>query len=272
MVNTLTYRLLVARRTLNAPEIRFVRGACRPSLDGDEMDGLSSVIGGLQDLVSEQEREAAEEERQAAEKRQRSTKVLQVLRWATAELQALAEADVLPEAGALGSGFGSSVAERSVGERPLGMGHEGPPWIFHPVFSKFLPPEKDEEMKEPVYDPRVVSGKRNYRQRALAAARVYGPELREPALADAIFRTGETNAGDASSARASLGGLTRYGQEWTRKHGWLIYAGEGLAPDQAMILLLSRERDETREQAGVEGENAESSAIVTQTSGESYVS
>ena len=218
------------------------------------MDGLISVFSGIEDLLSEGEWGAAEDERKAAEKRGRFAECLRVVRKAKAELQASVEAE------ALGSGFGSSEPGRSVGERPLGMGHEGPPWIFHPVFSKFLPPEKDEEMKEPVYDPRVVSGKRNYRQRALAAARVYGPELREPALADAIFRTGETNAGDASSARASLGGLTRYGQEWTRKHGWLIYAGEGLAPDQAMIILLAEER---RQQAGVEGENAEGSAIVT---------
>lgn len=112
-----------------------------------------------------------------------------------------------------------------------------------------LQPDRDEETGDPFYDVRVVSGKRNSRERALAAARVYGGSLREQSLAEAIFRTGETQAADPASVRGSLGGLVKYGSDWRREHGQLIYQGDGLKPDRDTILLLARERDALKPQA-----------------------
>ena len=112
-----------------------------------------------------------------------------------------------------------------------------------------LQPDRDEETGDPVYDVRVVSGKRNSRERALAAARVYGGSLREQSLADAIFLTGETRAAGPASIRGSLGGLVRHGSDWRREHGQLIYQGDGLRPDRDTILLLARERDALKQRA-----------------------
>ncbi len=107
-------------------------------------------------------------------------------------------------------------------------------------------PDVDEETGEPIYDARVVSGKRNSRERALAAARVYGFSLREQALAEAIFRTEETNAASAESIRGSLGGLVRHGDDWRRDRGQLVYQGDDLQPDREMIMSLARERESRR--------------------------
>ena len=92
-------------------------------------------------------------------------------------------------------------------------------------------PDVDEETGDLSYDVRVVSGKGNTRERARAAARVYGYRLKESSLAQAIFRTGETRAASPESIRGSLGGLVRYGGDWRRDRGWLVYCGDELEPD-----------------------------------------
>lgn len=217
--------------------------------NGDEMEGWMSVFKGLEDLMSAGERDAAAEELLAAEKRWQYAEGRRIVSSALAQLQALWGSEALMESDVLARGF-----EVSRVEMPVGMGHDRAPWEFHPVFSKFLPPELDEN-GEPHYDQRVVSKKRTYRLRTLAAARVYGPEIREKSLADAIFRTGETGASSPAAARASLSGLTRYGEEWTRRDGWLVYQGEVLEPDLAMIRLLVNERDQRRRQDNCPGEN-----------------
>ena len=117
----------------------------------------------------------------------------------------------------------------------------GPDW-------EYVTPDKDPQTHEPIYDEGVVSGLRNGRERALAAARVYGPRLREGALADAIFRTGETRAASAASVRGSLGGVVRYGGDWRRERGVLIYQGEALEPDWETIRRLSQARQEQLQQ------------------------
>ena len=120
--------------------------------------------------------------------------------------------------------------------------------IRGPDFWRFEP-DRDEATDEPIYDDDVVRGKKTSRERALAAARVYGYRLREPALANAIFRTGETRAADAASIRGSLGGLVKYGTDWRRERGFLIYQGEGLKPDQEMIGKLVQKRHGPRQSA-----------------------
>ena len=112
----------------------------------------------------------------------------------------------------------------------------------------YLVPEYDQNTHEPVYDPRVVAGKRTYRERAFAAARVYGMELREAALATAIFETGDTKAAGAPTVRSSLGSLVRYGHEWVRIKGSLYYLGDSLTPYEEMVRLLYTERTVTSDQ------------------------
>ena len=186
---------------------------------------------------SEEEQQAKEKQREAGESKRRAADQLRLIRRAMARYTALvggsSEMASLPEAGAVVS---------PSGERPIGMGHEKPPWVLDRVFDRFLAPEKDAETGEPVYDVRVVSGEGNYRARALSAAQVYGPEIREIALARAIYHTGETNATDVTSARSSLGALVRYGDDWVRKDGWLVYRGGELEPDKEMITMLVNER------------------------------
>ena len=50
------------------------------------------------------------------------------------------------------------------------------------------------------------------------------------ALAAAIYATGDTKAADATSVRASLGALVRYGNDWRRENGWLVYQHNDLQP------------------------------------------
>ena len=121
----------------------------------------------------------------------------------------------------------------------------GDNWEY--LLPEYFSPDKDEETREPIYDVGVVSGLRNSRERALAAARVYGPNLRERALAKAIFLTGETRAADAASVRGSLGGLVKYGAEWRRERGSLIYEGKDLKPDWETIRRLSAARKERQQ-------------------------
>ena len=105
----------------------------------------------------------------------------------------------------------------------------------------FMVPESHPETGEPIYDPRVVAGKRTVRQRAYAAARVYGPKLRPMALAVAIFATGETRAANAVNIRSALRGLIRYRTgSWEVQDRWFHYLGD-LTPDVEMIDLLSEE-------------------------------
>ena len=121
---------------------------------------------------------------------------------------------------------------------------------------EYFTPDKDDETKEPIYDVGVVSGLRNGRERAFAAARVYGPILRERALADTIFLTGETRAADAVSVRGSLGGLVKYGADWKRERGSLIYQGEELRPDWETIRRLSEARNEQLQRKAQEDDSS----------------
>ena len=107
----------------------------------------------------------------------------------------------------------------------------------------FFEPDKDEN-GVPTYAESVMSGLGSNRERAWAAAQVYGERLREAALAEAIFRTGDTNAKSPEAVRGSLGGLVRYGDDWTRERGDLVYRGEGLRPNLDAINRLLRERNE----------------------------
>lgn len=125
---------------------------------------------------------------------------------------------------------------------------------FPPDESEYVVPDKDEETKEPKYEVSVVSGLRNSRERAFAAARVYGPELRERALARAIFLTGETGAADEKSVRGSLGGLVKYGTDWRRERGTLIYKGKELKPDwETMRRLLGAVKEQRPQGSHGEG-------------------
>lgn len=132
--------------------------------------------------------------------------------------RALAEARSLAERGAVGGSVGEGV-----GRSDLGPESEG-----------FLIPEIDQATSEVIYDARVVAGFGTIREKAYAAASVYGRRLREVSLAKAIFETGETSAPDAKSARWSLGSLARYGDEWIRDKGWLVYQ-KTLAPNEELI-------------------------------------
>ncbi len=105
-----------------------------------------------------------------------------------------------------------------------------------------------DRMGDPIYDVSVVSGKSNSRERALAAARVYGYRLRELSLAEAIFRTGETNASSPQSIRGSLGGLVKHGGDWKRERGWLVYRGDELEADWATLERLAHETESLRNQ------------------------
>ncbi len=133
--------------------------------------------------------------------------------------RALAEARALAEPGVQGGGLG--------GEGIWAAGVE-------PASNGFMVPDTDDAIREPIYDVRVVRGFGTIRERAYAAATVYGRRLREVALAKTIFETGETSAPDAKSARWSLGSLTRYGDEWIRDKGWLVYQGQ-LTPNVELI-------------------------------------
>ena len=104
----------------------------------------------------------------------------------------------------------------------------------------FVIPRFDDLTGEPCYEPRVVAGFGNMRGRAYAAATVYGRRLREVALAQAIFETGETRAPHPTSARWSLGTLTRMKGEWIRDKGYLVYLKD-LEPDVDFIRTLYRE-------------------------------
>ena len=202
---------------------------------------IRRVIASLLDrdrLAAMDQWEAAERERRATVERTWIAEQLSVLREVMLEL-------------------GISDDESGDAESPQGSGDvEGPGnaapgrpfWTWPPSRSYwFLEPE--EKIDEPLYDVSVVSGMRNSRERAMAAARVYGPRLKEAALAEAIFLTGETRAANAASVRGALGGLVKHGRDWRREGGWLIYQGDGLKPDRETILRLIGERQASRQAA-----------------------
>ena len=187
---------------------------------------------------SEKEQQGKELQRLAAEEKRLAMMELRIIRQTMAEK---------PETKAGGDEGGISpegiiVEAAADSERQVGTGHDGPPWIFNRPYVKFLPPRKDPETDEPLYDVCVVRGQRSNRRRAYAAATVYGPELRESSLAAAIYATGETKAGDATSVRSSLGALVRYGDDWKRENGWLVYRHNDLEPDMELITKLVERR------------------------------
>ena len=215
------------------------------------MDEIFERLAELEAALRERRRKAEAHERWAAEDVRWTTRQLDIV----SELKALSGGAVtLPESGEVDVAGDERPAydRRGVLERLLGPGVVSPP---------FAPIDRDDETGEPVYDSRAVAGKRNNRQRAFAAARVYGPKLREASLADAIFSTGETRARSAQSVRSSLGVLVRYGKGWERDRGTLTYVVNDLTPNKEFILVLLKERDEKRRQVEVGNDSFQSGEL-----------
>ena len=189
----------------------------------------------------ENQQQAKEREQRASEQKRSALEDLWVIREIKAQVAEVAalggesgEVAVSPE--------GVVDAAVAGAEREVGTGHDGPAWQFDRPFFRFLPPRKDPQTGKPLYDVSTVSGKQSYRERAKSAAEVHGPEIYEQALAEAIYATGETKAPNATSVRTSLGSLTRYGDEWERHQGWLVYRGDDLTPNIDLIKALVEER------------------------------
>ena len=181
---------------------------------------LTSSLAALEAEILERKREAKEKKRVAAEEVRQLGEQLEVIRKASEAAKLLeARSDTPGGSGAPLRTAPTKVTDRS--DEDFG----------------FVWAAQDPETGEPIYDVRVVSGYDSHRDRARAAARVYGHQLREGSLATAIFETGETSAVDAGSARGSLGSIVRYGDEWTRRQGWLYYRGD-LTCDVDMVRLL----------------------------------
>ena len=210
------------------------------------MEGLLQDLLELRAGFLDMEARAMGEERRAAADRRLAEQRIEIVDRAIAKAEALmggvgrtvssdenaAVVDLVPE---------ETGGRRRFQRRPILGGLVEVPYFFEP--------DDDDVTGEPVYDVRTVRGKRNNRQRVLAAARVYGPKLREVSLAKAIYETGETKAGDPASIRSSLGGLVRYGGDWEREHGWLHFLGEELGQKCDMILTLIKERLARKQQA-----------------------
>lgn len=194
------------------------------------MVDLIAPLVKLEAEILELQRQAKEEKREAAEKERQLVEQLRVVREAKGAAQALV--------GGVGIPGGQEAVVRSL-----------PTQIVDPSDEDygFLWPALDPKTGDPLYDVRVVAGYNTNRERAYAAARVYGRQLREKSLADAIFKTGETSAPDGASARSSLGSLVRYGNEWMRLNGWLYCLGE-LTCNAEMVRLLTEESSESVEQ------------------------
>ena len=144
-------------------------------------------------------------------------------------------------------------------EKPVGVGDDSGIHVPDQQAAGFMVPELRPETGEPIYDPRVVAGKRTVRQRAYAAARVYGPRLKPMALAYAIFATGETRAANAVNIRSALRGLIRYRTgSWEVQDRWFHYLRD-LTPNVEMIDLLSAEA------AAEPGQSGERSGLVNVT-------
>ena len=173
------------------------------------MVDLTSSLATLETELLELKREAKEEKRQAAEKERQLGEQLRIIRTAREAARGLVPSSDTP--------VGSGAALRTTPTRITDPSDEDDGFVWA---------AQDQQTGEPIYDVRVVSGYDSNRDRARAAARVYGHQLREGSLAAAIFETGETSAVDVSSARSSLGSIVRYGHEWTRLNGWLYYQGD----------------------------------------------
>ncbi len=218
------------------------------------MVGLFAKLAELRTAVVEKQRKGTEKEREGAEKEREGA---EEKRWAEASLvlidQIIGKAErLMGGAGVADTLAGTGEGASSATEDAVSDLHAWRESMFGGDLEsmQYFTPEHDEETGAPVYDHRVVSGKRSNRLRAFAAARVYGRKLKTTSLAHAIFLTGETRAVDAASVKSSLGGLVRYGQDWRREDGgWLEYAGEGLSPNQEMILQLAGERTKRLQQA-----------------------
>ena len=187
---------------------------------------LTSSLAALEAEILERKREAKEEKRAAAEKERQLGEELQIIRTARQAARGL-----LPSTDTPGD---SGTRLRTAPTRVTDAADEDYGFVWA---------AQDPETGEPIYDVRVVSGYGSHRDRARAAARVYGHQLREGSLAAAIFETGETSAADAGSARGSLGSIVRYGNEWTRLNGWLYYQGH-LTCDVDMVRLVLGEISE----------------------------
>ena len=183
-------------------------------------------LTGIETKLMELHRKAQEEKRQMEDNLWLIGEQLLVVREAKAKAAAVAGAVGIPSAEVL---FVPSLPREIVDPSDHDYG--------------FLRPAVDPGSGDPIYDPRAVSGYNTMRERARAAACVYGRNLREGALARAIFDTGETSANDSAGARSSLGTLVRYGEEWTRLRGWLYYVGT-LERNEAMIRELAQETPE----------------------------
>ena len=184
------------------------------------MVDVTSSLATIETQLLEQKRQAKEEKREAAERERSLDDQLQIIRAALEKARGLVATSDAPG--------GSGAARRAMPTRITDPSDED---------YGFLWAARDPENGEPMYDVRVVSGHNSHRERAHAAARVYGRQLRERSLADAIFASGDTGAVDASSARSSLGSIVRYGSEWIRQNGWLYYQGD-LTCDVDMVCLL----------------------------------
>lgn len=191
------------------------------------MADLISLLQTIETELLERQRQAKEQKREAAAEERRLAEQLGIVRAAKEGAQNLGGSGVAPDE--------QESARRSV-----------PTVITDPSDEDygFVWPALNPQTREPIYDPRVVTGYNSHRERAYGAARVYGRQLREGSLADAIFEAGETGAVSASSARSSLGSVVRYGHDWTRLNGWLYYSGD-LECDVHMVCLLVGESAES---------------------------
>ena len=194
----------------------------------------------LRTTMVEKQRKGADKERKGA----------RLKRWAEANLVLIDQITGQAERLLGGAGVADTLADTGEGassatEYAVSDFHAWREWVSggYSESMHYFTPEHDGETGAPVYDHRVVSDKRGNRLRAFAAARVYGRKLKTSSLAHAIFLTGETSAVDVASVKSSLGGLVRYGRDWRREDGgWLEYVGEGLSPNQEMVLQLAGER------------------------------
>ena len=184
------------------------------------MVDLISSFTKMETEILELRRQETEKKRAAGEMEGQYTEQLRILRKARAEAQALHGGGGIPgREGTVGRSFPTEIVD---------------------------PSDEDYRFLWAASD-RVVSGYKTTRERAHAAAQVYGHQLREKSLADAIFATGETGASDGASARSSLGSVVRYGNEWSRLSGWLYFLGD-LTRNEKVIRLLTSEGSESVQQ------------------------
>ena len=206
------------------------------------MVGLFGNLAQIRAALVEKRQRGAEMEREGAEKKRWADVNLELLDQIEAEARQLL--GVADDSGVALHGQEGADSSSHDGLREL---HSWRRLLFGGDLDSFryLTPDYDGQTGRALYALPVVAGKGTNRRRAFAAARVYGPKLDTASLADTIFRTGETKAVDAESVKSSLGTLVRYGQEWKRSEGGVLeYVGDGLTPNQEMILKLLEKRQE----------------------------